>query len=176
MYRDSVYDLLRMISSLKECLQDANISIERMLEIIESDHFKTEVYGSSTLVNPKGRVEFRNVRFGYKKKLVLSDLNFVVEANDTVAIVGKSGVGKSTVFNLLTKSYSPDDGMIFIDGIPICDLDEKSIKENISMICQNPYLFNMTILENLKLVKPEETKEEIINVCKLSQIHDYIFP
>lgn len=174
MYKDSVYDLLTMFTCLKESIQDANVSIDRMFEIIEGNKFKIETYGTKTLTNLKGNIEFINVAFGYNDKKIIEDLNLKINANETVAIVGKSGSGKTTIFNLLTKNYLVNNGKILIDNIDLYELSEKSIKENISMVSQNPYIFNTTILENLRLVNPNVTKEEIIKVCKLSQIHEYI--
>ena len=91
-----------------------------------------------------------------------------------IAIVGKSGEGKSTILKLINKSYKIDDGKIYIDDVDLNELDETSIKNNISIVSQSPYIFNLSIKDNIKLSNPNATEEEIISVCKQSQIHDDI--
>ena len=91
-----------------------------------------------------------------------------------IAIVGKSGEGKSTILKLLSKSYSVNSGEILIDNYNINDLSEETIKNNISIVSQSPYIFNLSIKDNIKLANPDTTDEEIIDVCKNAQIHDVI--
>ena len=100
--------------------------------------------------------------------------NLVINPNDTIGIVGESGSGKTTLLNLLSKSYKVGKNKILIDGIDINDLTKDSIRNNIAVISQNPYIFNLTIKENLELISDDITKEDIINACKVAQIHDYI--
>ena len=105
---------------------------------------------------------------------MLKGLSFNVKANETVGFVGKSGVGKTTIFSLLCKLYNVDDNQIFIDGKDINTLDEKSIRNNITIISQNPYIFNMSIKDNLRLVKKNVTDEEIVRACKLACLDEFI--
>lgn len=91
-----------------------------------------------------------------------------------VAIVGKSGEGKSTILKLITKSYDISDGEILIDNYNINELSEKTIKNNISIVSQSPYIFNLSIKDNIKLANPQATDEEIVEVCKKARIHDVI--
>ena len=91
-----------------------------------------------------------------------------------IAIVGKSGEGKSTILKLISKGYSVDSGKVLIDNYNINDLSEKTIKDNISIVSQSPYIFNLSIKDNIKLANPDTTDEEIIDVCKKAQIHDVI--
>ena len=105
---------------------------------------------------------------------VLDKINFKINANETVAFVGKSGAGKSTIFNLLCKMYDIDKGEILIDGININELDEDSIRGNITIISQSPYIFNKSIKDNLKLVKEDVTDDEIVSACKLAHLDDFI--
>ena len=101
-------------------------------------------------------------------------MNFKIKANSTVAFVGKSGSGKTTVFNLLCKMYNIDSGKITIDGIDIRELDKDSIRGNITIISQNPYIFNLSIRDNLRLVKENITDEEMIEACKTACLEDFI--
>lgn len=117
---------------------------------------------------------FDHVRFSYGAEEVLSEVSFHIKPNDTVGFVEKSGAGKSTILQLIPKLYQRDSGEILLDGISIDDLGEQTICENISVITQNPYLFNMTIRENLKIVNPNTSDEEMIEKCKLCAFHEYV--
>ena len=98
----------------------------------------------------------------------------MIKPNTTTGIVGPSGAGKTTIFNLLSKLYNVSSGNILIDNHNINDYTEETIRGNISVITQNPYIFNMTIRENIKIVNPNITDEEMIEKCKLAELHDYI--
>lgn len=102
------------------------------------------------------------------------DINFMIKPNTTTGIVGPSGAGKTTIFNLISKLYNVSSGNILIDNHNINDYTEETIRGNISVITQNPYIFNMTIRENIKIVNPSITDEEMIEKCKLAELHDYI--
>lgn len=175
MYRGHVFNLLSFASVMMEAFKDFNLSATRVFEVIDSDVFKKEKFGKKHLDNIKGDFEFRNVSFGYNEnKKVLDNISFKVKHNQTVSFVGKSGAGKTTIFNLLAKMYPIDSGDILIDGISINELDRSSIRGNISIITQNPYIFNMTIRENLTIVKEGLTEEEMIKACKLAMLDDFI--
>ena len=142
----------------------------KLLNIVE--HFKSKINGN--LDELYGKIEFKDVHFKYDKDEVLKGINFTIDPKDTVAVVGKSGSGKSTIINLLSKIYEAISGEILIDGYNINDLDKYSLRNNIAVISQKPYLFNMTIKENLLLVNPEASQQQIENVCKICELHDYI--
>jgi len=172
-YRYQIVYTLDYVGMLLEYLKDFNLSANRVFQIIESD--QKESFGKKHLKHINGDFEFKNVSFSYENNdLVLKDINFKINANETVSFVGKSGSGKSTIFNLLCKLYEPKSGTITIDGIDIQKLDKDSIRGNISIINQNPYIFNMSIRENLTIVKEGLTEEEMIEACKLACLHDYI--
>lgn len=157
-----------------DIIKNFNLSAKRVFDVIKGEEFSKEKFGSTHLPHINGNFEFKNVYFSYKKEKVLKGLNFKVNANETVAFVGKSGSGKTTIFNLLCKMYEPQKGTITIDGINIKKLDKNTIRGNITIISQNPYIFNMTIRENLTLVKENLTKEDMVEACKLACLHDYI--
>jgi ABC-type multidrug transport system fused ATPase/permease subunit len=123
----------------------------------------------------KGDFELKNVSFAYnKKKKVLKNISFKVKHNQTVGFVGKSGSGKSTIFSLLAKLYDVSEGEILIDGVNINELDRDSIRGNISIITQSPYIFNASIRENLTLVKEGLTEKDMIKACKMACLHDFV--
>lgn len=173
-YQDKVFGLLENFNYIIQYIKDYDLSCERVFEIISHDKFKKETFGDTVLEKASGDFEFKNVSFGYNDDLILKDINFKINANETVAFVGKSGAGKSTIFNVLTKLYDVKDGAITIDGHDIKSLTCDSIRGNMSLITQNPYIFNFSIRENLALVKEDMTEGEMIEACKLAQIHDYI--
>ena len=174
-YKDSVLtDLMDKVSRLIDEAKEFNISCERVFEIINSKKFKKEKFGTTKLNDIDGNFEFKNVTFGYDSRNILNNLCFKIESGSTVSFVGKSGAGKSTIFNLLCKLYETNSGEILIDGININELDEASIRGNITIISQNPYIFNMSIKENFRLIKSNITDEEIIEACKLACLDDFI--
>ena len=144
-------------------VKDFNLSSSRIFNIINNEGFSKEKFGNKHLNKIEGNFEFKNVSFSYDdKKEVLKNISFKVNANETVAFVGKSGSGKSTIFNLLCKMYDIEKGTITIDGVNIQQLDQKKIRGNITIISQNPYIFNLSIRDNLRLVKADLTEEEMI--------------
>ena len=162
------------IDSLFECIRDFNLSCERIIEVMDGKKFKKEKFGKKHIDKIKGDFSFEHVCFSYDDNKVLDDLSFKVKANSTVAFVGKSGVGKSTIFSLLSKMYDIDSGKILIDGIDINLLDKDSIRGNITIISQNPYIFNMSIKDNLRLVKSDLTDEDMINACQVACLDEFI--
>lgn len=173
-YRHYVFNLVDTLGMLMDYVKDFNISCERVFALFESDEFKKERFGTKHLDKVTGEFEFKNVSFSYDNNEVLKDVNFKIKSGETVAFVGKSGAGKTTIFNLLCKMYDIENGNIYIDGNDISLLDKESIRGNITIISQNPYIFNMSIRDNLKLVKEDLTEEEMISACKLVCLHDFI--
>ena len=174
-YQGRIGNFTDSIASLLETYKDFNLSCTRIFAIIDSDEFEKEHFGDKHLKHVNGDFEFKNVCFGYEKnQQVLNDLSFKVNANTTVGFVGKSGEGKSTIFSLLCKMYDIDKGEILIDGININELDKDSIRGNITIISQNPYIFNLSIKENLKLVKKNLTNKEMKEACKMACLDKFI--
>lgn len=175
LYKDRIYNLFNSYSSLQEYLKDFELSSTRVLDIIDGDRYERESFGDKQIKKVHGDFEFKHVKFSYKSRIpVLKDLSFKVDANTTVAFVGKSGSGKTTIFNLLAKLYDINDGEILIDGENINNLTEDSIRGNMTIINQNPYIFNLSIYDNLKIVAPTATKKDMIEACKLANLHDFI--
>lgn len=173
-YSSRVTSVISWISLLLEGVKDFNLSVDRIKEVMDSDEFKPETFGTKHIDKVNGDFEFKNVSFSYDKNKILDNINFKINANSTVAFVGKSGAGKSTIFNLLCKFYNIDSGAITIDGININELDKDSIRGNITIISQSPYIFNLSIKDNLKLVKKDVTDEEIKEALKLACLDDFI--
>ena len=175
MYKDRLLELLRYWSFLIELAKKFNVAATRVFEVIDSDKFKKENFGDKILDKINGDFEFKDVSFSYNEdKIILKNVNFKINANETVAFVGKSGSGKTTIFSLLNRLYMIDSGEILIDNVNINELTKDSIRNNMSIITQNPYIFNFSIRDNLKLVKDDMTDEEMVEACKLACLHDFI--
>ena len=174
MYRNDIFSLVFSYTSLKEYLVKYKVAKNRIMELFDNKKFPIETYGNESIDNIKGEIEFKNVSFAYNKKEIIHNVSFKVNSLEDVALVGKSGSGKSTLFNLLTKSYDYYEGIITIDGVDIKKLNQKTLIDSISIISQNPYIFNLSIKDNLKLIDKNITDDDIINACKTARIHDFI--
>lgn len=173
-YFNNTGSLSYVIGILLEQVKDFNLSCSRVYEILDESVYKKEKFGTTHLDTVKGEFEFKNVCFKYDKNDVLKNISFKVHQNQTVAFVGKSGSGKTTIFNLLCKMYDVDSGEITIDGVNINELDKDSIRGNITIISQSPYIFNVSIVDNFKLVKSDVTLKEIKEACKIACLDEYI--
>lgn len=174
-YRYNIFAVFTNMASIFENVQQAEISAERMCEILENEDYPKEVFGTKNLKKVKGKIEFKDVTYAYKdNEPLFQDLNFTVEPNECVGIVGKSGQGKSTIISLISKLYDLQSGEIMLDNVDITKLNENSLRNNIATVPQMPYVFNLSVKENLLLAKPDATQEEIEEVCKKAFIHDFV--
>ena len=167
--------LIDSLTDLNQTYQRVLVALGRINEIILNKKFNDEKYGDIKLDDVKGIIEFKDVTFNYpKEQNVLNGLNLKVVPNKKIAIVGKSGQGKSTLFNLLTRVFDVNKGKITLDGIDIKDLDEETLRKNISIIRQEPFIFNRTILDNFKVLNKKIKLEDVRKYCKMAYLDDYI--
>lgn len=167
--------LIENINDLTQTYQKLVVSIGRVNEILENRLYEDEKFGISTLDKINGVIEFKNVEFGYPEEgTTLRNFNLKIEPNKKVAIVGASGQGKSTLFNLITRIFDPQKGEILLDGVKLSDLDEGSLRESISIIRQEPFIFNRSILDNFRMVNPDITLDEVRKYAKMAYLDDYI--
>lgn len=152
------------------------VSLKRIDELMGNRLYQDEYFGNKTLEKSKGMLTFDHVSFRYREeeKLTLNGLSLSIAPRKKVAIVGKSGNGKSTLFNLLLRYFDPTTGKILLDGIPLCELSEETLRNTISIIRQTTFLFNLSIFENFQIVKEDVTLEEVKKVCKKAYIDQYI--
>jgi len=175
-YSTRILSLMENFSSLRSSLKEYELAIERIIEFENDDIYPKDVFGKKHLSHIKGDINFDNITFSYDsdKNKILDKFNLNIKHKTTVALIGHSGSGKSTILNLLTKSYLPENGIITIDNVDIKDLDEATFKDAISIVSQSPYIFNMSIKDNLLLVNPDANSDEIDKVCKQACLYDYI--
>ena len=169
-------DVVESISDFGINYNKVRVSLKRIDDILSNRVYEDEKFGNVTLDNPKGIIRFENVSFKYREDedYTLKNFNAVIEPNKKVAIVGRSGNGKSTIFNLLLRYFDSNRGAIYLDDCNIKDLTEESLRNNISIIRQTPFLFNLSIMDNFRIVKKNVTLEEVREVCKRAYIDKYI--
>lgn len=173
-YQAKVKNLLVGIVKIAEYNKKFSIAANRVYEVIENSKFAKEQFGNIKKDKLEGSIKFVDVSFSYDTEEILKKMNFTIKPNEKIAFVGKSGAGKSTIFNLITHLYQVSSGKILLDDININDLDCNTIRNNMSIITQNPYIFNFSIKDNLLLAKEDATLKEIREACRLACIDDYI--
>lgn len=167
--------LIENLNDFTQTYQKTIVSIGRVNDILENRLYDDEKFGNTKLDNIKGEIEFKNVTFAYPEEgNILNNFSIDLVPNKKIAVVGKSGQGKSTLFNLITKIFNPIEGEILLDGININDIDEESLRNYISVIRQEPFVFNRTIRENFELINKDIKLNEIRKYTKMAYLDDYI--
>lgn len=177
LYSSRILSLMENFSSLRSSIKEYELAVERIIEFENTELYPKDNFGKKHLRKIKGNIKFDNVTFGYEdsnKGKILEGFSLDIKSKTTTALVGASGSGKSTILNLLNKSYLPDNGIITLDGIDIGTLDEATFKNAFSIVSQTPYLFNMSIKDNLLLVRPDATQDELDKVIKQASLYNYI--
>ena len=165
---------LRQIADKFNSLQMGMVAANRVFAILDIDS-KIENKGNTLLENVKGKITFDSVRFSYiENEEILKGISFTVNAGETVAIVGATGAGKSTIINLLNRFYELDSGVISVDDVDIKSVDLKSLRSHIAVVLQDVFLFADTILNNITLNNPDIPEEKVHQVAKEIGIHDFI--
>ncbi len=163
------------ISSVVTELQNALACASRVLKLIEEESVTPDREDAVDIENPQGEIEIRNLAFSYSpEKELITNLNLKVKPGMTVAIVGPTGCGKTTLINLLMRFYDANSGEILLDGNNILDITRNSLRKNIGMVLQDTWLKSGTIAENIRLANPNATDEEIVDAAKAAHAHSFI--
>ena len=174
MFIGMLFNPLRQIADKFNEMQMGMIAANRVFDIIDT---QDQIQDTGTIEAPKfaGNIQFKAVRFSYiENEEVIKGMDLVVNAGETIAIVGSTGAGKSTIINLLNRFYEIDSGTICIDGESIKDYSLSSIRKQIAVVLQDVFLFADTILNNITLFNSEITKEEVIRAAQKIGVHDFI--
>ncbi len=174
MFISMLFNPLRQIADKFNELQMGIIASDRVLELLDTEQ---QVQDNGTLIAThfKGELEFKDVRFSYiENEEVIKGISLIVEPGETIAIVGATGAGKSTIINLLNRFYEINSGSIYIDGIDINKFSLESLRKQIAIVLQDVFLFADTIYNNITLNNPEITREQVITAAKNIGVHDFI--
>jgi ATP-binding cassette subfamily B protein len=165
---------IRMLADRLNTLQMGVVSAERVFKVLDTDE-KISTSGSIKFESIKQNIEFKHVWFAYTNEhYVLKDISFSIKAGQTVALVGATGAGKSTIINLLSRFYEINKGEILIDGIDIRQFDLTTLRKNTGVVLQDVYMFNDTLLNNVTLNNPEIKFEDVVSATKQIGLYDYI--
>ncbi|MBX3163441.1 MAG: ABC transporter ATP-binding protein [Bacteroidetes bacterium] len=165
---------IRMLADRLNTLQMGFVSAERVFKVIDTkEHIANN--GTVKFENVKNAIEFKNVWFAYKDEHhVLKNVSFKISAGQTIALVGATGAGKSTIINLLSRFYEYNKGQIFIDNTELHDYDLETLRKNTGVVLQDVYLFNDTILNNITLNNPDIKFEDVVHATKQIGLYEYI--
>ena len=156
-------------------IQSGIAGAERIFEILDHEEEFPENKGKPEISKVKGHVEIKDVYFGYSDdKNVLKDINIEAKEGETIALVGPTGAGKTTIINLLTRFYDVTKGSIFIDGIDIREIEKNSLRNSLGIVLQDTVLFNESVMENIRYGKLDATDDEVIEAAKLADAHSFI--
>ena len=174
-YLAQLYGPLKTIGQKAAGLQGYIASAERVFYVLDRSVDVCERPDARRLARARGAVEYRNVSFGYEKnRPVLRNVSFDVPPGARVGIAGRTGAGKTTILNLLTRFYDPDRGQILLDAVDLRDFRLADLRNQFAIVLQEPVLFSTTIGENIAYAHPDSSKEEIVAAAKMADAHDFI--
>lgn len=173
-YKNNVMDFAVHLGSLQDQFKEMEVSAHRVFQLADDSTYTHDKFGNVELPVFHGNIEFKNVSFEYEEgEKILDDISFKINSNTHIAFVGESGCGKSTIVALICKLYDPTSGTILFDDTNSRALAQ-SFGKNVAMINQTPYLFDLTIRENMQLVKEDVTDEEIMQALKYANAYDFV--
>ncbi|WP_142666173.1 ABC transporter ATP-binding protein [Enterococcus faecalis] len=174
-YINQISEPISTASYVINSIQAAMASIDRIFVILDEADEQPEATHLETISSPKGAIEFKNIQFGYTpEKILMKNVDFSVQPKKTVAIVGPTGAGKTTLVNLLMRFYEINQGAITFDGIDITKLSRQNLRNLFGMVLQNTWLFEGTVADNIAYGKKDASREEIIEAAKIAQCDHFI--
>jgi len=169
------YNPIQRLSQITDRIEVAATAGERIYEILDTTPEIRDSKDAVDVKDMKGGIEFRNVSFSYTgENRVLENINLKVEPGEMVGLAGPSGSGKSTLVKLISRFYDPDDGTVTIDGIDLRNITQRSMREQIGVVLQEPFLFHGSIAQNIKYGRPKASRGEIIEAAKAANAHEFI--
>lgn len=173
-YMHQFFEPIRNMSGLYQTMQDAMAGAERIFEILDQEPTVKDKPGAIELPPIRGDVEFKNVCFAYDEIPILKNVSFKANAGETIAIVGPTGAGKTTIINLIGRQYDVTSGSITIDGYDIRDVTLKSLRSQMGIVLQDSFLFPGSIMENIRYGRLDATDAEVIEAAKIVGAHEFI--
>ncbi len=174
-YVGMLYGPMSSLSGIAAAVQSAVTPFRRVQELLETAPAIRDLPTARTLNNCHGVVRFDHVTFGYDpSQPVLKDMDFEVQPGQMVALVGASGVGKSTLLSLLLRFYDPQQGRVMVDGLNVCEFQYRSLRQKISIVPQEPVLFSTTVAENIAYGRPDSTRAEIVTAAQQAEADEFI--
>lgn len=173
-YLRKIFEPIDRIIENVEIVQDATSSIDKIYEILEHEEYLEDYDSGIEIKDVKGKIEFKNVWFAYEdENWILKDVSFTINPGESIALVGKTGSGKTTITNLINRFYKIQKGEILLDGVNINDINLKSLRKNIGTILQDPFIFAKSLKDNIKLYS-DVSDERINEAVKLASATDFI--
>jgi ATP-binding cassette, subfamily B, bacterial len=175
LYISNFFDPIQQLSQLYNTFLSATAALDKIMDVMDEEPEVLDSAGAKDLPNAEGHVRFDDVRFGYGRgPEVLHGLDLDVRAGTTVALVGHTGAGKSTIAKLLARFYDPREGRITIDGNDLRDVTQRSLRQQLGIVPQEGFLFAGTVTENIAFAKPEATTDEVLHAAQTVGAHDFI--
>jgi ABC-type multidrug transport system fused ATPase/permease subunit len=174
-YLDSFFSPLQQLSQLYNTFQASMAAVQKIYTVIDTDPDMLDAPDAVDLPDARGLVELRGVTFGYTAdKPVLHDIDLVIPAGGTVALVGATGAGKSTVIKLLARFYDPQTGEVLIDGHDVRSVTQRSLREQLAVVPQEAFLFSGPVLDNIRFARPTASDDEVKRVARIVGVHDFV--
>ncbi|MFP4458498.1 MAG: ABC transporter ATP-binding protein [Candidatus Zixiibacteriota bacterium] len=155
-------------------LHRSRASMRRLNEVLEVEPDIKDLPGSIEKTDTEGKIEFRNLTFSYGEQDILKNINLTIEPGEFVAIVGRTGSGKTSLINIIPRLYDPPDNTVFLDGVDVRRIKLKSLRRHIGMVVQETFLFSESLMDNIRFSNPDASEEEVIKSAKIAQIHEQI--
>lgn len=174
-YLGTLQGQLKAFTGIYSSLQSAGASVDRVMEVLDTEQEVESRVGATALTSVQGHIRFDNVSFGYETdRLILDDISFETFPGQTVAIVGATGAGKSTLVSLIPRFFDPWQGTVLIDGRDVREVELKSLRSQVGIVLQEPFLFPLTIAENIAYGRPEAKREEIEAAARAANADKFI--
>ncbi len=174
-YLASFFDPLQQLSQLYNTFQASMAAVKKIYTVLDTEPDLSDAPDARPLLDARGEIEMRGVTFGYDRDLpVVRDIDFTVGAGRTVAFVGATGAGKSTIIKLLARFYDPDEGTVLLDGYDLRTVTTRSLREQLAVVPQETFLFSGSILDNIRFSRPSADPEEVKRVARIVGVHDFV--
>ena len=169
-----IYRPTKNLSRLYNGIQDALPAATRIFDVLDAEEEIPDRDDAIRVERLRESIVYRHVSFHYGREEVLQDLDLEIRAGETVALIGRTGAGKTTIADLLLRFHEPDQGTIELDGVPLSGIERHSLRRLIALVSQEPFLFDATILDNLRYGRPEASLDEVVDAAHAAHAHSFI--